>query len=291
MAEINAADGRGDEGEDDANERRAAQRLARRNAARAARVLRAAAESDSESEEEKEAIAAAPVAIGRRAKRLAKLKGAGVGHQTIVPADGIPWRLATHIETHTRTLTEDDPRAPDPPGFKGKLFPPQATMLHAMLELEKTPFLRLSQEKKGDTKHPIIQTNRALVSEALGFGKTVCVEALICSSRRPRDLPQAVNIPLISGGKVETGPKSPAVKGHLRNTNSTKPGMGSRQNLPVATIASCQSQLSRRPGRLFRSGLRTLSDLPTSNTSSWRKRGPSPNSRRCTGPAASQTTT
>jgi hypothetical protein len=80
----------------------------------------------------------------------------------------------------TRLLSQTDPKAPTPPGFKGELFDPQKTLLHAMIELESNPNIRVNDEKR-HMYHPEIQTNVCRISEKFSFGKTVLALALICS--------------------------------------------------------------------------------------------------------------
>ncbi len=147
--------------------------------------------------------AAQPAAgpIGARQKRLNKVRDA-MAANTKVPTDGVAWGAAAHATACTRTLTERDPRAPTPPGFKGRLYEPQATMLHAMLEFEKNPLLRIEDPVPGAgnaavfaARHaPVLQTARGLVSEELGFGKTILVLALTCAARRPRAVPMQLNL-------------------------------------------------------------------------------------------------
>ena len=139
----------------------------------------------------------APAVIGRRGNRLNHLRGFGSRDRAITPADGVEWLLADHNPAFTRTLTADDPRADDPAGFKGRLYAPQATLLHAMLRLEGQPVLKLS----GDGRKPVLQTNRGLISEDFGFGKTVAVLSLVCASRRPRPIPTNINVPLMVGAQ------------------------------------------------------------------------------------------
>src|SRR5271170_4996317 len=93
--------------------------------------------------------------IGRRAARLRRQQEAEGRRWFVVPAPDDrekPWIASAREPYTTRALTEDEPRAPAPPGFKGRLFPPQATTLAAMLDLEKRQTLPLhygTDEHKG----------------------------------------------------------------------------------------------------------------------------------------------
>jgi SNF2 family DNA or RNA helicase len=91
-----------------------------------------------------------------------------------------------------RYLTEKDPRASEPSGFVGHLRPPQATLLHALIDLETEPRIKLKDGLQ-------ICTNVALISEKFSFGKTVVIIALVCASPQPRAIPASINLPFISG--------------------------------------------------------------------------------------------
>lgn len=129
----------------------------------------------------------------------------------VAPEDGLPWGKAERSLHNTRVLTADDPRAETPKNFKGKLHAPQATLLYALLELERCPVLKIAHdvsdvgtfivetEKKGTGI--TMQTNRCLISEKFGFGKTVAVLSLVCASKGVRPLPMSLNTPLVSATK------------------------------------------------------------------------------------------
>ena len=138
--------------------------------------------------------------IGRRTKRQLLLRRIRENTNNVfVPTDEVPWILADHGLTTARALTADDPRAPNPPGFKGDLYPPQATMLQAMLDLERRPLLRLRSAASApeDSRPPVIAANRGLIREQFSFGKTVLAMALVCASRRPRPMPEKVNMAMV----------------------------------------------------------------------------------------------
>lgn len=83
---------------------------------------------------------------------------------------------------------ENDPRAPDPPGFNGRLWPPQATLLHAMLALSERPVVRVA-----DRNGAILRPHVYVLSEPPSSGKTVLALAFICANR-VRLFPAPVNI-------------------------------------------------------------------------------------------------
>lgn len=83
------------------------------------------------------------------------------------------WGTALHHLFAIRELTEDDPRAPTPAGFRGELYLPQQTMLAAMVALERHPYLQLNGA--------ILQTSAARIAAQFSFGKTVLALALICA--------------------------------------------------------------------------------------------------------------
>ncbi len=108
----------------------------------------------------------------------------------VTPTDGLAWCAATHSIYTSRLLTIDDPRGPNPPGFKGELYAPQATLLHAMVELEKRPLLRLDDGKCPAEWGALLQSKYGRVSERFSFGKTVLALALVCAQRVPARLPE-----------------------------------------------------------------------------------------------------
>ena len=241
--------------------RRAAQRIAPSERDRQRREAKA--DSDDEGEDAKlapilvpadEDEAAAP-GIGVRARRLAKLRGMGVGHKTVDPTDGKPWRLAMHRENaYQNTHRLDDPGAPNPPRFKGNLHLPQATMLHAMLELEKNPFLRIRPKLAsltGESKGILIQADLSGITlEALGFGKTVNVLALVTASPRPRDLPKPMNVLVIPGQNVaEINCSQQASKGTLfhQGGHGFLPELTVRYSriLPLTVVAAAGAVISQ----------------------------------------------
>ncbi|GFR91201.1 NAD-dependent DNA ligase [Elysia marginata] len=108
----------------------------------------------------------------------------------------------------TRALTAEDPRAPCPKGFLGKLWAPQATLLSYMLALEDCPYMRVETPKfaesfKGDV-NPLLQFSCARIAAKFSFGKTVLCVALVCASPCPRGAPTPLNILTIDGGASST---------------------------------------------------------------------------------------
>jgi hypothetical protein len=112
-----------------------------------------------------------------------------------VPADGIAWCAAAHCFHTPRLLTLDDPRDENPPGFKGRLFPPQATLLAAMRSLERRPVLAIEDSRVAPEWAPLVQTKFGRISERFSFGKTVLCLALACASRAPIRLPELTPLP------------------------------------------------------------------------------------------------
>jgi len=107
-----------------------------------------------------------------------------------IPTDGIAWHSAPHHLTTTRLLTVDDPRAENPPGFKGELFPPQKTFLAATLALENFPALKILNHELDFAWEPLLQTKVLIIKAVLSFGKTVLALAHICAQRVPMRLPE-----------------------------------------------------------------------------------------------------
>lgn len=130
---------------------------------------------------------AAPTVARRKAKQYARESDGEV------PADGLPWVAATHHLNSPRLLTASDPRSPTPPGFLGELFPPQATLLHAICALERAPALSLAPPSYHvpwlQNLSDRLETRCVRISERFSFGKTVLALALICAQRVPRRLP------------------------------------------------------------------------------------------------------
>lgn len=119
--------------------------------------------------------------------------------------EGLPWARRRHQVFGTIELTEDDPRAEVPPGFRGNLWLPQATLLQAMLDLEGRPALAVYPADESDevfrrATAPLLQTRSARIAAEFSFGKTVLCIALVCASRRPRALPSPVNLLAMDGG-------------------------------------------------------------------------------------------
>lgn len=158
-----------------------------------------ARDGDSDSDEERPARAdpRPAEAAGRpRAARRGRREGAydreAPGH---TPTDGLAWGAARHKVWQSRLLTPGDPRAPDPPGFQGRLYAPQATILAAMLALERRPLVALAEPDAeapggGPALEAHAQTRAARIAERFSFGKTVLMLALVCASRVPARLPE-----------------------------------------------------------------------------------------------------
>ena len=99
----------------------------------------------------------------------------------VAPTDGIPWVAARHALGAARLLTADDPRAANPPGFRGELYPPQQALLAAMTALEAHPFVAVEDPRCPEAWGGCLQTGVGRVSEKCSFGKTVLSIALACA--------------------------------------------------------------------------------------------------------------
>lgn len=107
-----------------------------------------------------------------------------------------------------------------PTGFKGKLYPPQASLIKRMLDIESSPILFVMPPKNVDG---IISTSNitfhgGLVNERLSFGKTYCLPALICERLIPYE---SINTNLIRTNLVICGTKvAKEWKNNLKNYTS-----------------------------------------------------------------------
>lgn len=76
-------------------------------------------------------------------------------------------------------VSESSPRIPlAPAGFKGILYPPQASLIKRMLDIESSPIVF-------DLNGVKLKLLAGIVSERLSFGKTFCLPALICERFTP----------------------------------------------------------------------------------------------------------
>ena len=141
------------------------------------------------SDDEDENDPPAPAPEVRRFRRGLRNDAYSREAEGYVPSDGLPWIAAKHPVGVPRLLTSEDPRAPDPPGFRGNLYTPQRTLLAAMLALEQRPFINIGDIRYPEGLDSILQTRMARISEKFSFGKTVLSLALICSQRVPARLP------------------------------------------------------------------------------------------------------
>lgn len=85
-------------------------------------------------------------------------------------------------------VNQHSPQVPlTPTNFLGKLYPPQASLIQRMCELEENPPTFTLQSKNADVSQ-ITQNFRfpvGLITERLSFGKTFCLPALICHKFAP----------------------------------------------------------------------------------------------------------
>ena len=91
---------------------------------------------------------------------------------------------------------------PEPPLFRGKLYPPQQAVLFRMMLLEKEQLAPLVQDESyvsfGDPRaHTDVLTfNAGCLTAPFAFGKTVVISALIGWERMPRKRSVPLNIPV-----------------------------------------------------------------------------------------------
>ena len=102
-------------------------------------------------------------------------------------AERAAWNVVPHKLNYSLELTEDDARAPTPAGFRTELYPPQKTMLAAMVALERDPRLRIGPSAHGPEGE--LQLAVARTSAQLSFGKTVLMLALVQAQRLPAERP------------------------------------------------------------------------------------------------------
>lgn len=77
-------------------------------------------------------------------------------------------------------INEKSPKINSQPlNFKGKLYPPQASLIKRMMEIESSPILFELSNKT------IVKFHCGVVTERLSFGKTFCLPALICEKKIP----------------------------------------------------------------------------------------------------------
>jgi hypothetical protein len=94
-----------------------------------------------------------------RKERQARLQREEEGY---TPSDGVAWSDARHSMSRARLLTDKDPRAIEPPHFRGELYAPQQTMLAAMLALEARPYVAVG----GFGQHPTVVQTRSCAPAA-----------------------------------------------------------------------------------------------------------------------------
>jgi hypothetical protein len=88
-------------------------------------------------------------------------------------------------------VNEKSPRIPlQPAKFKGMLYPPQASLIKRMIDIETSSNgLILPSSKNPEQLPKTIKINGGIISERLSFGKTFCIPALICESLIPSTPP------------------------------------------------------------------------------------------------------
>lgn len=111
------------------------------------------------------------------------------------PRPVLSWVTQNAPLCRAQVLTADHPRAATPPGFRGSLKPPQATLLQAMLDLEALGGGNgfVVEPPRGLPATAYFQTRYARIAAVFSFGKTVLCISLICKSTRPPSGPIALN--------------------------------------------------------------------------------------------------
>lgn len=110
-------------------------------------------------------------------------------------------------------LTAAEPRAPDPPGFAGRLWPPQATLLQAMLDLEAQGGVALEGGRW-------LAAEGGRIAAEFSFGKTVLCVALACAAPLPRPRPRPQNFVAMDRGAV------PEARREKRGEPADRRGLG-----------------------------------------------------------------
>jgi hypothetical protein len=122
-----------------------------------------------------------------------------------------------YIQNIVGTHSERIPLQPQ--NFNGKLFPPQASLINRMIQLEGRPPVLYAAESRSRIKFPV-----GLISERLSFGKTYCLPALICHQPLPIGYDVSkTNLPInlvVCGTKV-----AKEWKKNLENTISSTSGI------------------------------------------------------------------
>ena len=105
----------------------------------------------------------------------------------------VDWIDSYHNLGKTKVLTIDDPRySITSEHFKGTLYPPQETLLHAMIQLETKQSLKILHNDINYTAH----SRCAILSPKFSFGKTILTLALICEQKYV--LNKHISYPLLS---------------------------------------------------------------------------------------------
>lgn len=101
--------------------------------------------------------------------------------------DGIEWIDSVHTPYNTKLLTMDDPKYEFSSNtkFKGTLYPPQATLLHSMIQLENIQSVAIEAPIANEHLLYKAHSRYGIISVKFSFGKTVLALALVCAQKYP----------------------------------------------------------------------------------------------------------
>jgi hypothetical protein len=192
-------------------------------------------------------------AAGLRVKAIRRGRGGAAAEGTerecagYLSREGLPWTEGDHALCAPRLLTVDDPRAETPPGFKGRLFPPQATLLAAMVAFERNPVVVVDGAHSPHGRTAYIQTRFARISERFSFGKTVLSLALICAQRLPAAHPEISTL-MSSFAHMAAFAPIPAGSGlnnPIRDQYLPEITVAARRVLPLTIVAAVAPVISQ----------------------------------------------
>lgn len=166
------------------------------------------------------------------------------------------------------------PLAATPKYFGLELYPPQAAVLHSMLELEANKRMVLAPQTLDEmgvhlpngSSQLEVRFDAAMLSAPFGFGKTLVVVALIATEHVPKTTPIAVNL---------LGSNLNAFEGHrtinravVRHAKSVFDQKREYAFLPLPVMSPLEPELEWCPPRVIRS---TLVMVPSAIMTQWRE--------------------